>query len=290
MAALGGGIFQGEVSTVRSSMTTPRIFRRLCVMVVLICLSACASNLEVGNSHFANGQYDQAAMMWNPLALDGDPSAQYNVGLLWEYGLGSTPLNREEAFGWYLRSAQQGLVDGMVKVAEYQLSIGEIDAAVSWLNLAARWGNQAAVNNLAAMSRPVPQPDLLAAQQYAQQQQNAALAAGVLSILGAAAAGYYGVETTPINTYQPPVTNNPVITVLDNSCVSDYSCGVGYRCVKQPFSNQGTCMQAVDQYGLPTYNLPDPNSLTIPTQGQCEFSTDCPIGFRCDTTLKVCVQ
>jgi len=271
------------------------------ILTIFLCffIASCATNLERGNAHYQKQEYDQAAFYWNPLAKQGNPFAQYNVGLLWEYGFGSTQMNKAQAAEWYLLSAKQGYPMAMVKLAEYQISIGNNEPALTWLNLAARWGNQIAINKLNSMGSPVPQPDLLRQQQLAEQrrrqQESENMAAGLIAIgaiLGAAAAGsnsntsypsYY-----PTDTYSQPTTTTT--STHDNSCSSDYSCGIGYSCVKKPFSSTGICLKAVDSYGTPTYKMPDSNSINIKTEGSCMFNTDCPIGFRCDNTLKACVK
>jgi hypothetical protein len=76
------------------------------------------------------------------------------------------------------------------------------------------------------------------------------------------------------------------------ACSSDFSCGIGYKCVKAPLQSSGVCMKTVDEYGTRQYNLPDPNSVgpNMNLGGQCDFNTDCPIGFRCDRRLKACIK
>ena len=82
----------------------------------------------------------------------------------------------------------------------------------------------------------------------------------------------------------------PVISVA--SCYSDFNCGIGYRCVKAPLQSYGTCMKKVDEYGIPTYDLPRLDSVgpNINIEGDCDFDTDCPIGFRCHRKYKACVK
>ncbi len=53
---------------------------------------------------------------------------------------------------------------------------------------------------------------------------------------------------------------------------------------------EGTCMQVVDEFGNPTYPMPRDDSFGVPEEGECEFDTDCPIGFVCDPQYKACVQ
>ena len=111
----------------------------LCIFALMIFLSGCASqNINLGVNAYNQGNYDLAAKYWNPLAKQGNYIAQYNLGLLWEQGLGSTPLNKAEASQWFLLSAQQGYVPAMVRLAKIQKEKGYEDAAISWFNLAAR--------------------------------------------------------------------------------------------------------------------------------------------------------
>lgn len=132
------------------------------VLISVLCfaLSACADQLELGVEAFNRGNYDAAAAHWNPPAKAGDPHAQYNLGLLWENGLGKTPRRPEEAARWYLQSANQGYTAAMVALAKLQWRSGHQEAALSWLNLAARWNDQSAKTLLASMGKPVPAADL----------------------------------------------------------------------------------------------------------------------------------
>ncbi|MGQ9608547.1 MAG: hypothetical protein ACUVWN_04565 [bacterium] len=77
---------------------------------------------------------------------------------------------------------------------------------------------------------------------------------------------------------------------LAQCCFSDFDCGIGYKCVKAPFGMYGKCMKPVDEFGLPRFHLPDPDSMQTPLEGECDFDTDCPIGFYCDRKYKVCVK
>ena len=76
------------------------------------------------------------------------------------------------------------------------------------------------------------------------------------------------------------------------SCSSDFSCGIGYTCVKAPLKSRGECMKTVNEYGTRQYNMPDLDSVgpNMKMGGQCDFSTDCPIGFKCDRSLKACIK
>ena len=76
----------------------------------------------------------------------------------------------------------------------------------------------------------------------------------------------------------------------DEGCRSDFQCGSGKSCVKAPLKSTGVCLTQVDDYGLPTLRSPDANSLLSPITGQCDFDAECPVSFKCDNSLKVCVK
>lgn len=76
------------------------------------------------------------------------------------------------------------------------------------------------------------------------------------------------------------------------ACSSDFDCGMGNSCVKKAFQSEGVCMKNVDEYGIQQYNMPDLDSVgpNMDTDGQCDFDTDCPIGFKCNREYKVCMK
>ena len=129
-------------------------------LLAVMLFAGCANPVKMGADAFERGEFDKAAAYWNPLAKAGNPYAEYNLGLLWEDGLGSTPRNPAEASQWYFRSAKQGYVPAMVRLANIQRQMGHDEAALSWLVLAARWGNNDAITALAAWNKSIPPADL----------------------------------------------------------------------------------------------------------------------------------
>ena len=80
-------------------------------------------------------------------------------------------------------------------------------------------------------------------------------------------------------------------TAQAKSCSSDFSCRMGEVCVKAPYKTRGTCMTSVNEFGRKTYQRPRTDSIySGSSQGSCSFSTDCPIGFKCDRRLKACIK
>ncbi|HCX10006.1 MAG TPA: hypothetical protein DHU81_06575, partial [Hyphomonas sp.] len=99
--------------------------KKLGALFLTCLLSGCAVDQVVsGEEAFRAGQYDQAAAHWNPPAYAGDLRAQYYLGMLWDNGYGSTPVNASEAAEWYSRAARQGHVDAMVGLSRIQLRSG----------------------------------------------------------------------------------------------------------------------------------------------------------------------
>lgn len=77
-----------------------------------------------------------------------------------------------------------------------------------------------------------------------------------------------------------------------SGCSSDFSCGIGKKCVKNYYSSSGVCMNAVNEYGVPSVKLPDLNSVgpNMPSKKSCTLGTSCPVGFRCDLKSGVCIR
>ena len=78
--------------------------------------------------------------------------------------------------------------------------------------------------------------------------------------------------------------------VYAKSCSSDFSCGMGSACVKEPFKTRGVCMKTTNSYGVRTYDAPSTSSIGSKTSGSCTFNTDCPTRYKCDRRYKECVK
>ena len=129
---------------------------------VLFLLATVTTSLaaDPGSDFYYEGEYDKAAESWSGPANEGDVVALHNMGLLSRDGLGSTEKDLNKAAVWFLRSAQQSYVPAMVSLAEVQTTLGQDAVAQSWLTLAARWGNEEAIQHLEIRGLPVPKPDL----------------------------------------------------------------------------------------------------------------------------------
>ena len=101
-----------------------------------------------------NGDFATALKEWKPLAEQGDVSAQYNLGMMYQKGDG-VPQDYKEAVYWYRLAAEQEHVD-----AQYNLGVmynngngvpQDYEEAVRWYQLAAEQGHSKAQGNLGVM-------------------------------------------------------------------------------------------------------------------------------------------
>ena len=100
------------------------------------------TDLGPGWQAYQRGDYAAAASAWRPLAETGDAAAQYNLGVLYDEGLG-VERDDETALLWWTRAAQQDH-----RLAQHNLALtllergGPLDLAeaVTWLERAAATG------------------------------------------------------------------------------------------------------------------------------------------------------
>lgn len=79
---------------------------------------ASAQNFYKGMEAYKSADYATARREWEPLAVRGDMIAQYNLGVLYDSGLG-LPVDKARAMLWYRKSADQGF-------AQAQNNLGRI--------------------------------------------------------------------------------------------------------------------------------------------------------------------
>ena len=72
-----------------------------------LCAQALAADFQTGVEAFERGDFAAALDEWRPLAEQGDASAQYNLGWMYDYGEGVREDNVEAA-RWYRKAAEQG--------------------------------------------------------------------------------------------------------------------------------------------------------------------------------------
>ena len=142
--------------THRPSTSTAWTRAAFAAIVLLLSLAApvAAGPLEDANAAYDRGDYAAALRLLGPLANQGDASAQFNLGLMYDKGQG-VPQNHAEAVKWYRLAADQGDAS-----AQYNLGVMYANGqgvpqnyaeAVKWYRLAADQGDASAQYNLGVM-------------------------------------------------------------------------------------------------------------------------------------------
>ena len=130
--------------------------KRIALAVVLLVSLAVPvwAGFDEGWAAYQRGDFGTALREWQPLAEQGDETAQYNLGIMYKMGQG-VPEDDAEAVKWYRLAAEQGYV-----FAQYNLGImysedegvpQDSDEALKWNRLAAERGFDRAQNNLGFM-------------------------------------------------------------------------------------------------------------------------------------------
>lgn len=100
---------------------------------------------------YRKGNYSAAYELWRPLAEHGNSAAQYNIGLLYQHGLGVTR-HFAEAVKWYSQAASAGDADAQNKlgnlILEGHWGNGKESIAVNWYRLSADQGHREAQRQL----------------------------------------------------------------------------------------------------------------------------------------------
>jgi TPR repeat protein len=119
----------------------------LCLTISVLLGSAGVSwsaDFQKGETAYQSGDYATALREWEPLAKQGNASAQNNLGVMYATGKG-VPYSGEQAFKWYSLAAEQGVPTAQHEIA-FSLFHGlgapkDRGAAFRWFTEAAKNGN-----------------------------------------------------------------------------------------------------------------------------------------------------
>ncbi|MDA3933565.1 MAG: hypothetical protein PF630_04440 [Gammaproteobacteria bacterium] len=195
-----------------------------------------------------SGNYQLAYNTFLQCAQAGDPYCINNIGVMFERG--------------HMQGGQN------------------LNDAIEYYKLAARYGIPIAQQNLVRLGHPVPQADL----QYQYQQrllQEQQAAAELSRSLGCALGGGCQSQSayqpsSPSYQYTNPApyqyTNPAPKTITPAGCNSDFDCGLGNQCVKPSGSfGSGRCVTPVDDFGNNTFDMPTP-SVGPREVSSCQFT------------------
>lgn len=126
---------------------------KILLLITLFVASLWAGTYEQGLQAAENGDYKTAYKYLKPLAIQGDPRAQYKIGELHTFYAFKDP---EKARKWYTLSAKQGYYKAQTELGllyrwgYYSIKVNP-KKALKWFKLAAMQGDSAAQYSLGAM-------------------------------------------------------------------------------------------------------------------------------------------
>jgi len=107
-------------------------------MLVAMASPACADT-KAGFDLWNRGDFYGAVKEWRPLAIAGDPIAQYNLAKAYQLGRG-LPLDMKMAESWYGKAAQQGHIPSRDNYGLLLFQNGDRAAAMSFIEESAGRG------------------------------------------------------------------------------------------------------------------------------------------------------
>ena len=135
----------------RKAIIMNRITLALATVLSLAFTQVTAQDFNKGLEAAQAGDFATALKEWQPLAEQGNASAQYNLGLMYSNGDGVLK-NNSEAFKWYRLSAEQGNASAQNNLGfMYNRGNGvlkDTSEAAKWYRLSAEQGIASAQNNL----------------------------------------------------------------------------------------------------------------------------------------------
>ena len=130
------------------------------------------ADFRAGLDAYDRGDYETALAEFRPLAEQGYASAQYNLGVMYDNGLG-VPQDYREAAKWYRFAAEQGKVKAQSNLASmYHFGQGVLKDDVlahMWADLAASQGGGDAVKIRDAVATSMTPQQIAVAQRLARE-------------------------------------------------------------------------------------------------------------------------
>jgi len=121
------------------------------LLILALLTTSSAADFDAGTEAYKRGEFGAAFLEWRPLAEQGNASAQYNLGLMYDLGKGVLK-NDVKAMHWYRLAAEQGIVEAQYAIGSmYAHGDGipkDIVEAIRWFRKAAEQGHVWAQYNL----------------------------------------------------------------------------------------------------------------------------------------------
>lgn len=115
-----------------------RLFGLLALALFGVALPAYA-DVKAGVDAWERGEYAAAVSEWRPLAIAGDPDAQFNLGQAYKLGRG-VPVDLAEAEAWYRRAAEKGHLQAEDNLGLVMFTANKRAAAMPYISRSAARG------------------------------------------------------------------------------------------------------------------------------------------------------
>lgn len=104
---------------------------------IMMVAAPAAADVKAGVDLWAKGDWKGAIDQWRQPAIAGDADAQFNMGKAYQLGRG-VPLDPSIAQGWFKKAAMQGHPQAEANLGLALFQDGKTDAALPWLDKAAK--------------------------------------------------------------------------------------------------------------------------------------------------------
>ncbi len=148
------------------------VARAVAIGAVLLTLGGAKAwaGFEEGMAAAKRGDYATAVREWRPLAEQGDATSQFNLGAMYDKGLG-VPQDYVQAVKWYRKAAEQGHASAQYSLgAMYAQGHGvtqDYVQAHTWFNLAGAQGDKVAVTSRDRVAKRMTPAQISEAQRLA---------------------------------------------------------------------------------------------------------------------------
>jgi uncharacterized protein len=105
----------------------------------LVLAQPALADVQAGVDAWNHGDYKRAIAEWRPVAIAGDPLAQFNLAQAYKLGRG-VQVDLGEAESWYAKAAAQNLPEAIDNYGLVLFQEGKRDQAAPWLEKAATAG------------------------------------------------------------------------------------------------------------------------------------------------------
>ncbi len=139
MVPTGATCFDKLSTTVMCDRSEKRFMRLIWALALLFTPLVAYADVKSGVDAWERGEYAAAVAQWRPLAIAGDPDAQFNLAQAYKLGRG-LPVDLAEAEAWFRRAADQGHLQAEDNLGLVLFTANKREAAMPYISRAAARG------------------------------------------------------------------------------------------------------------------------------------------------------